>query len=119
MSTLEFQAKVENGIIVVPEKYKQELAEASTVKIVVLKQPKKQTMQFDIMDELAQKPVLVPGIRSITREEMHERYLSQKKLVCLILAFIPITKLERIEKCLPLLHLVGGHLHPHDNSSVV
>ncbi|MBR8832899.1 MAG: hypothetical protein DSM106950_02355 [Stigonema ocellatum SAG 48.90 = DSM 106950] len=73
MSTVEFQAKVENGIIIVPEEYKQELAEVSTVKIVVLKQLKKQTMQFDIMDELAQKPVSVPGIRSITREEMHER----------------------------------------------
>jgi len=67
MSNVEFQAKVENGIIVVPEEFKQELAEVSTVTIVVFKQPKKQTIQFDIMDELAQKPVLVPGIRLITR----------------------------------------------------
>lgn len=73
MVTVEFQAKVENGVIVVPEEYKQELAKASTVKIVVLTQAKRQTMQFDIMDELAQNPLLVPGIRSITREEMHER----------------------------------------------
>lgn len=73
MSTVEFQAKVENGVIVVPEKYQQELVEVSTVKIVVFKQPQKQNFQFDIMDELAQKPVSVPGIRSITREEIHER----------------------------------------------
>lgn len=73
MSIVEFQAKVENGIIVIPDEFQQELAEVSTVKIVVFKQPKKQTKQFDIMDELAQKPVSVPGIRSITREQMHER----------------------------------------------
>ena len=71
MATLEFQAKVENGIIVIPEEYKQELAEASTVRIVVLKQYKKPTVQFDIMDELAQNPIRVSGIRSITRKEMH------------------------------------------------
>ncbi len=73
MFTVEFQAKVEDGVIVVPEEYKHELAEVSTVKVVVLKQLKKQTLQFDIMDELAQKPVPVPGTRFITREEMHER----------------------------------------------
>lgn len=72
MVSVEFQAKVENGVIVVPQEY-QQLAEGSIVKIVVLKQPKKQTLQFDIMNELAHNPVPVLGIRSITREEMHER----------------------------------------------
>jgi hypothetical protein len=71
MVNVKFQAKVENGVIVVPEEYQQELAEASTVKIIVLKQPKKQTIQFDIIEELAQNPVSVPGIRSIPHEEMH------------------------------------------------
>jgi hypothetical protein len=70
MVTVEFQAKVENKVIVVPQEY-QQLAEGREVKIIVLKQPKKQTMQFDIMDELAQNPIPVPGIRSITRQEMH------------------------------------------------
>ena len=73
MVTVEFQAKVENGVIVVPQEYQQELAKASTVKIIVSKQPKNKTMQFDIMDELAQNPITVPGIRSMTREQMHER----------------------------------------------
>jgi hypothetical protein len=43
------------------------------VKIILLKQPQKQAQQFDIMAELAQNPVSVAGIRSITREEMHDR----------------------------------------------
>jgi hypothetical protein len=41
MSNVEFQAKVENGIIVVP---------------------KKQTIQLDTMDELAQKPDFSPNL---------------------------------------------------------
>jgi hypothetical protein len=73
MSTLEFQATVEEGNIIIPEEYKQELTSVIAVKIVLLKQPQKQTKQFDIMDELAQNPFSVPGIRSMTREEMHER----------------------------------------------
>jgi hypothetical protein len=45
--------------------------------------------------------------------------LSEKQLVGWILVFIPIAKPERIEKCLPLLHLVRGNLHPDDDSPVV
>lgn len=73
MSTLEFQAVVDNGNIIIPEEYKQELTSVIAVKIVLLKQPQKETKQPDIMDELAKNPVSVPGIRSMSREEMHER----------------------------------------------
>lgn len=73
MQAVEFQARVENGVIVVPEEYQQELAEASAVKVTVLKQTKKSSSRPDILDELAQNPIVVPGIRSITRDEMHER----------------------------------------------
>lgn len=73
MSNVEFQAKVENGNIVIPEEYRQELSEVATVKIVISKQFKQQSIPFDIMDELAQNPVSISGIRTISREEMHER----------------------------------------------
>jgi hypothetical protein len=73
MSIVEFQAVVDKGNIIIPEEYKQELTSVIAVKIVLLKQPQKQTKQFDIMDELAQNPASVAGVRSMTREEMHER----------------------------------------------
>ncbi|MBD2307813.1 MULTISPECIES: hypothetical protein [unclassified Chroococcidiopsis] len=73
MSSVEFQAKVENGNIVIPDEYRQELSEVATVKIVISKQSKQQFIPFDIMDELAQNPVSISGIRTISREEMHER----------------------------------------------
>lgn len=38
MTPVEFQAKIENGAIIVPEEYRQQLANGETVKIIVLKQ---------------------------------------------------------------------------------
>ncbi|WNZ23153.1 hypothetical protein HJG54_09995 [Leptolyngbya sp. NK1-12] len=38
MTPVEFQAKVENGAIIVPEEYRQQLANGETVKVIVLKQ---------------------------------------------------------------------------------
>jgi len=73
MVPVEFQAAVENGVIVVPEEYKQSLAEANTVRITVLKKVQRQASRPDIMDELAQNPVKVD--RFLTRDEVHDRYL--------------------------------------------
>ncbi|PSB17346.1 hypothetical protein C7B65_18890 [Phormidesmis priestleyi ULC007] len=72
MITVEFQAKVKNGVIVIPEEYKQELATANTVKVTVLKQPKQQILETDILAELMRNPISVPEVRSITRDEMHD-----------------------------------------------
>ncbi len=73
MGSVEFQATVENGVIVIPEEYKQSLADANTVKITVLKQAQRQASRPDIMDELAQNPVKVD--RFLTRDEVHDRSL--------------------------------------------
>ncbi|XHX78941.1 MAG: hypothetical protein RBJ76_03110 [Stenomitos frigidus ULC029] len=73
MVPVEFQATVENGVIVIPEEYKQSLADANTVKVTVLKQVQRQTSRPDIMDELAQNPVKVDYF--LTRDEMHDRTL--------------------------------------------
>lgn len=73
MQTVEFQARVENGIIIIPDEYKQELTNGEVVKVVVSKQSTKKISETGILAELAQNPVRVAGIRSITRDEMHER----------------------------------------------
>jgi hypothetical protein len=75
MMTIEFQTRFENGVIVVPEEYKQDLSEGSSVKVTVVKQPKKRISETEILAELMRNPIPVPGVRSITREEMHDRNL--------------------------------------------
>lgn len=73
MVTVEFQAKVENGVIVVPEEYKQDLSEGSSVKVTVTKPSKKRISETGILAELMHHPISVPGVRAISREEMHDR----------------------------------------------
>ncbi|NJP10384.1 MAG: hypothetical protein HC866_13655 [Leptolyngbyaceae cyanobacterium RU_5_1] len=73
MNAVEFQAKIENGVITVPEEYKQELVDGEIVTVTVSKRSRKQTLKRDIIDELTENPVTIPGIRSMTREQMHER----------------------------------------------
>lgn len=75
MATVEFQASVENGVIVIPEEHKQDLIEGSHVKVTVIKQSKKPIVETDILAELMQNPVKVSGIRWLTREEIHDRNL--------------------------------------------
>lgn len=72
MITVEVQAKVKNGIIVISEEYKQELATANTVKVSVVKQLKQSITETDILAGLMRNPISVPGVRSITRDEMHD-----------------------------------------------
>jgi hypothetical protein len=73
MATVEFQAQVENGVIIVPEQYKDELADGVVVKVIVSKPPVKKISTTGILAELAENPVLVQGIRFLTRDEIHER----------------------------------------------
>jgi DNA-binding transcriptional regulator/RsmH inhibitor MraZ len=57
MSGVEFQAKVENGKIVIPEEYQQELSEVDTVKITISNKLQRNTAEawekwFDSVDRL-------------------------------------------------------------------
>ena len=69
MTIVEFQATIENGTIIVPAEYQQALAEASSVKVTLQKQP--QTQVLDLLAQLAQNPIQVD--RFLTRDEAHER----------------------------------------------
>jgi hypothetical protein len=69
MITVEFQAKIENGAIVVPPEHQQAVAESDSVKITLTKHSPKR--QCDIFDELAENPIAVD--RFLTRDEAHDR----------------------------------------------
>jgi hypothetical protein len=73
MEDIEFQAKVENGVIVIPDEHKSDLAEVEQVKITLRKPIKPPFFKDQFILQLLKNPVPVPGIRQITREEMHER----------------------------------------------
>lgn len=70
LTAVEFQAKIKNGIIQVPDEYKQELNEGDDIKVIILVQ-NKLPRQRDIIDELTENPIQVDGF--LNREEIYNR----------------------------------------------
>jgi hypothetical protein len=74
MQAVEFQAVVKEGVIQIPDEYKQEIGEDDEVKIIILFSCRKQKA-WKIMDELAKNPINVKGLQKLTRDEIHDRKL--------------------------------------------
>jgi hypothetical protein len=70
LAAVEFQTKVQNGLIHVSDEYKQELNEGDDIKVIILVNHKL-NRQKDIIDELTENPVPVDGF--ISREEIYNR----------------------------------------------
>jgi hypothetical protein len=73
MLTFEFQAQVENGTIIVPDEHQAELAAVDRVTITIAPKIKKKFLQNEFIQELIANPAIVPGIRHMNREQMHDR----------------------------------------------
>ncbi|MEH2355720.1 hypothetical protein [Nostoc sp.] len=70
LNAVEFQAKIQNGLIQIPDEYKQELVEGDDIKVIVLV-TKKSSKKRDIIDELTENPVQVDGV--LSGEEIYNR----------------------------------------------
>jgi hypothetical protein len=70
LNAVEFQAKIQNGLIQIPDEYKQEFGEGDDIKVIVLVQ-KKSFLKNDIIGELTENPVQVNGV--LSREEIYSR----------------------------------------------
>jgi hypothetical protein len=70
LNAVEFQAKIQNGLIQIPDEYKQEFGEGDDIKVIVLVK-KKSFPKKDIIDELTENPVQVNGV--LSREEIYTR----------------------------------------------
>ncbi|MEH2240518.1 hypothetical protein [Nostoc sp.] len=70
LSAVEFQAKIQNGLIQIPDEYKQELSEGDDIKVIILVK-KKSSKTTDMIDELTENPVQVDGV--LSREEIYNR----------------------------------------------
>lgn len=76
MSTIEFQTKIKNGMIEIPEAYRQELLDFEMVEVTVKRVVKKKRIsQTGIIARLIKNPILVENFKPLTREEAHDRNL--------------------------------------------
>ena len=69
MEAIEFKSKIKNGIIQIPEKYKQKIG--NTVKVIVITE--KKAKQSDIIDKLLANPIKSKDFSPFLREEIYER----------------------------------------------
>ncbi len=69
MEAIEFKAKIKNGIIQIPEKYKQKIG--NTVKVILITE--KKAKQTDIIDKLLANPIKSRDFSPFSREEIYER----------------------------------------------
>jgi hypothetical protein len=69
MYAVEFQTKVKNGTIEIPEAYRDRFKER--VRVILLAEEESGAM--NLIDQLLQHPVKVAGFKPLAREEVYER----------------------------------------------
>jgi hypothetical protein len=76
METIEFQAKIKNGVIEIPGEYSQELNDSEMVEVTIKRIVKKKRIaKTGIIARLIENPILVENFKPLTREEAHDRNL--------------------------------------------
>ncbi len=70
--SLQFEAKVKQGMIYIPEEYKNKLEEGSNV-MVIINPVYEENKRTRLMDKLEENPISLKGERKLTRDEIHER----------------------------------------------
>lgn len=68
MEAVEFQTKIKNGKIEIPDIYQSGLAEGVQVKVIVLKQSRKQLVQA--FKDLLEETHALPQLQDITEEDI-------------------------------------------------
>jgi len=69
MSAIEFQARVKNGNIEIPDEFKDKLT--GPVRVIVLAEDK--PAKADLIDRLLASPLRLEDFEPLTREEVYER----------------------------------------------
>ena len=69
MYAVEFQAKIKNGTIEIPEMYRNRFK--AHVRVILLAEEESTTV--NLIDQLLQHPLKVAGFKPFTRDELYER----------------------------------------------
>ncbi|WP_416672604.1 hypothetical protein [Egbenema bharatensis] len=73
---VEFETEIRNGVIEIPEQYKQELSDGHKIKVSIATEEPRQR-PWSMMDELAQQPISVKGLGKLTRDEIYDRWVER------------------------------------------
>jgi hypothetical protein len=70
MYAIEFHAKIKNGVIEIPQEYRDRFTD--DVKVILLAEEKR-ARRSDLMAELMEHPLEIPDFKPLSRKEAHER----------------------------------------------
>ncbi|HIK12394.1 MAG TPA: hypothetical protein IGS52_19395 [Oscillatoriaceae cyanobacterium M33_DOE_052] len=71
-NSVEFTAKIKQGLIEIPEEYQQELNPEEEITVILIKHQKR-ISQTGIIAELTDNPISVPGWRNkLTRDDIYQ-----------------------------------------------
>ena len=68
--SIEFKATVNNGMIEIPEEYRDRLQ--GNVRVIVVAE-EKQTPVANLIQELIEQPLQIPDFRPLTRDDIYSR----------------------------------------------
>ena len=71
MFAIEFRAKVEEGTIKVPRRYRDKLKEV--VRVIILTDVQDEPKTPNLIDQLLESPIKVAGFQPLSREEIYAR----------------------------------------------
>jgi len=68
MYAIEFKVKIENGMIKIPQKYREKIKD-----IVLTEEKEVSTISINLIDRLMKSPIKIEKFTPLSREEIHER----------------------------------------------
>ncbi|WP_420629953.1 hypothetical protein [Candidatus Leptofilum sp.] len=81
MSVIEFRAKVKNGLIEIPKKYRARLARKAgkeKVRVIVLPDEPEGLVdteaEIDMIEQLLANPLQIPDFEPISRNDLYDRF---------------------------------------------
>lgn len=72
MNAIEFQASIKDGVIEIPDQYRQEFEQQKNVKVILIKQVEN-TQVTNFLLNLLKNPIFIEGFTPLTRDEIYER----------------------------------------------
>ena len=71
MYAIEFESRIKNGMIEIPEEYRAKLSES--VRVIVLAKEPSSVTSSNFIDQLLEKPIKTEQLTSVEREEVYQR----------------------------------------------
>ncbi len=71
MSKVTFTANIENGKIIIPKIYQQELNNGNSVEVTLVK--KKKISETNFLGKLIKNPIKVKNFQPLTRDDIYQR----------------------------------------------